>query len=263
MRSLLIILLGILPFLGTAQGKLELYRGNQAYLDGDLQEAENQYRSSLNEAPGQFEGTFNLGNTYYRKQDLSNAMSHYQQAIESESDPIKKARAYHNMGNSLLQNSKIDESIEAYKNALRLNPSDDETRYNLAYAQRMKKKQEQQQQQQQEQQEDQSEENQEENEEQDKSENQNESEDNKDQEGEDQQKENQDESEGDEKEDQKPEPKDGEQDEEGKEQKKPRPIELSPREAEQLLEAAKNEDEQTLMGLRKQKGSDRKIEKDW
>jgi len=259
MRSLLIILLGILPFLATAQGKLELYRGNQAYLDGDLQEAENQYRSSLNEAPGQFEGTFNLGNTYYRKQDLSNANSHYQQAIESESDPIKKARAYHNMGNSLLQNSKIDESIEAYKNALRLNPSDDETRYNLAYAQRMKRKQEQQQQQQ----ENQSVENQEENEEQNKSENQNESEDNQDQEGEDQQNKNQDESEGDEKEDQKPEPKDGEQDEEGKEQKKPRPIELSPREAEQLLEAAKNEDEQTLMGLRKQKGSDRKIEKDW
>jgi len=259
MRSLLIILLGILPFLAKAQGKLELYRGNQAYLDGDLQEAENQYRSSLNEAPGQFEGTFNLGNTYYRKQDLSNANSHYQQAIESESDPIKKARAYHNMGNSLLQNSKIDESIEAYKNALRLNPSDDETRYNLAYAQRMKRKQEQQQQQQ----ENQSVENQEENEEQNKSENQNESEDNQDQEGEDQQNKNQDESEGDEKEDQKPEPKDGEQDEEGKEQKKPRPIELSPREAEQLLEAAKNEDEQTLMGLRKQKGSDRKIEKDW
>jgi len=259
MRSLLIILLGILPFLATAQGKLELYRGNQAYLDGDLQEAENQYRSSLNEAPGQFEGTFNLGNTYYRKQDLPNANSHYQQAIESESDPIKKARAYHNMGNSLLQNSKIDESIEAYKNALRLNPSDDETRYNLAYAQRMKRKQEQQQQQQ----ENQSVENQEENEEQNKSENQNESEDNQDQEGEDQQNKNQDESEGDEKEDQKPEPKDGEQDEEGKEQKKPRPIELSPREAEQLLEAAKNEDEQTLMGLRKQKGSDRKIEKDW
>jgi Ca-activated chloride channel family protein len=262
MRSLLIILLGILPFLATAQGKLELYRGHQAYLDGDLQEAENQYRSSLNEAPGQFEGTFNLGNTYYRKQDLSNANSHYQQAIESESDPIKKARAYHNMGNSLLQNSKIDESIEAYKNALRLNPSDDETRYNLAYAQRMKRKQEQQEQQQQ-QQENQSEENQEENEEQNKSENQNESEDNQDQEGEDQQNKNQDESEGDEKEDQKPEPKDGEQDEEGKEQKKPRPIELSPREAEQLLEAAKNEDKQTLMGLRKQKGSDRKIEKDW
>ena len=56
----------------------------------------------------------------------------------------EKSRALHNMGNSLLMNNKLDESIDAYKEALRNNPGDLETKYNLLYAMNLKKKQEEQ-----------------------------------------------------------------------------------------------------------------------
>ena len=84
-------------------------------MDGNLDQAEQLYQRSLNAAPNQFEGTFNLGNTYYRKQDVENAIGQYQQAAETESDPVKKAKALHNLGNTYLQSQKIDEAIDAYK----------------------------------------------------------------------------------------------------------------------------------------------------
>ena len=55
----------------------------------------------------------------------------------------KIAAALHNTGNSLLVDNKIEESIKAYKSSLKANPADNETRYNLAYAQAMLKKQQQ------------------------------------------------------------------------------------------------------------------------
>ena len=64
-------------------------------------------------------------------------------------DKKTKAKAYHNLGNSLLQQKKYQESIDAYKNALKINPSDKDTKYNLEYAKRMMAIQQQQQQQQQ------------------------------------------------------------------------------------------------------------------
>ena len=60
-------------------------------------------------------------------------------------DKENSSKVYHNLGNSYLLQNKLDESISSYKSALRNNPKDIETKYNLAYAQAMKKKQEQQQ----------------------------------------------------------------------------------------------------------------------
>ncbi|NQV53250.1 MAG: tetratricopeptide repeat protein [Flavobacteriales bacterium] len=253
MKSLLSIALILITGTTMAQGKLDLYDGNKAYMDGDMDQAQQLYQRSLSDAPNQFEGTFNLGNTYYRKQDVENAIAQYQQAAETEIDPVKKAKALHNLGNTYLQSQKIDEAIDAYKSALRTNPVDDETRYNLAFAQRMKQQQEKQEQEQ-EQGQDQNQDNQEQQEQQDK----------KDQQKDEEKKDGQDEQE---KEDKGEEPKEkdasDEEKKEGQEGEPKRPIEISPREAEQLLEAARNEDEKTLMQMRKQKGSDKKIEKDW
>lgn len=261
MRTVLTISLVFLSCLGMAQGGLELYRGNQAYYDGDLDQAEGHYRRSLSENPNRFESHFNLGNAKMKKQNVEDAVKSYQQAIDAESDPLKQARSYHNLGNAHLQSQQIDPAIEAYKNALRLNPQDDETRYNFAYAQKMKQQHEQQEQQQdqqeqEEEEQDQNEENQDGDQEQDQQEQQ--QDENGDQENQDEN-ESQEEKEGDQEKQE-----DGEPQEEKEGEGKPkRPIELTPREAEQLLEAAKNEDEKTMMRMRKQLGTDKKIEKDW
>jgi len=63
----------------------------------------------------------------------------------AEGDTINRAASYHNLGNSYLKAGKVDEAIEAYKNGLRLDPKANDTRYNLAFALNMKKKQEEQQ----------------------------------------------------------------------------------------------------------------------
>lgn len=262
MRTLLSIALSLLTGFTLAQGKLDLYDGNKAYMDGNLDQAEQLYQRSLNAAPNQFEGTFNLGNTYYRKQDVENAIGQYQQAAETESDPVKKAKALHNLGNTYLQSQKIDEAIDAYKSALRTNPTDDETRYNLAFAQRMKQQQEKQEQEQEQEQNQENQDQQGQQDQQDKKEQEQEQEQEK-KDGQDEE-EQQDKGDKEDKGDEQKE-KDASEEEqpEGTEGKPKRPIEISPREAEQLLEAARNEDAKTLMQMRKQKGTDKKIEKDW
>ena len=80
-------------------------------------------------------------------------MESYQQylALEKE-NPKKMSAAWHNIGNSLLQKKELEKSMEAYKMALRMNPEDEETRYNLAVVQKMIQDQQQDQQQEQQQQ---------------------------------------------------------------------------------------------------------------
>jgi tetratricopeptide (TPR) repeat protein len=125
-------LLGLLLSLpGLAQEERSLARkGNQDYHQEAYSEAEVKYRKSLKKASDFNKARFNLGNTY-------------QQVIENTDNEQVKAKAYHNKGNALLKQKEVDKSIQSYKNALRLNPKDEDTRYNLSYALKQRKKQKQ------------------------------------------------------------------------------------------------------------------------
>ena len=79
------------------------------------------------------------------KNKYEEAAKQFEALANSETDKIRKSQAYHNMGNSLLQARKYDESVEAYKQALRNNPKDQDTRYNLEYAKKLLQKQQEQQ----------------------------------------------------------------------------------------------------------------------
>lgn len=111
-------------------------------------EAETEYRKALNKKPNDLQWNFNLADAIYKQKRFDEAAGKFGELAEKLTTPEEKARALHNMGNSQLMNSKIDESIESYKKALRQNPGDLDTKYNLAYAQLLKKKQEEQQKQQ-------------------------------------------------------------------------------------------------------------------
>ena len=104
--------------------------------------AETEYRKALNKKPNDLQWNFNLADAIYKQKRFDEAAGKFGELAEKMTTPEEKARALHNMGNSELMNSKIDESIESYKKALRQNPSDLDTKYNLAYAQLLKKKQE-------------------------------------------------------------------------------------------------------------------------
>ena len=143
-----------------------LRSGNKLYNDSLFIKAEVDYRKALDINPKSTDAMFNLGNALLMQQKVKEAMEQYESVSKVEKDKSKLAEIYHNMGVILQSAKQYPQCIEAYKEALRNNPKDDETRYNLALAQKMLKDQQQnqqnqdQQQQQQEQKEDKQEQNQ-------------------------------------------------------------------------------------------------------
>ena len=106
--------------------------------------AETEYRKALNKKPDDLKWNYNLADALYKQQKFDEAAEKFNELGDKMKTPEEKARALHNLGNSQLMKQKFDESIESYKKALRQNPTDIETKYNLAYAQNMKKKKEEQ-----------------------------------------------------------------------------------------------------------------------
>ena len=86
---------------------------------------------------------YNLGNALLMQQKAKDAMEQFEAASKVEKDKKKLSQIYHNMGVILQSSKQYPQCIEAYKKALRNNPADDETRYNLALAQKLLKDQQQ------------------------------------------------------------------------------------------------------------------------
>ena len=137
-----------------------LRSGNKLYNDSLFIKAEVDYRKALELNPKSTDAMFNLANALLMQQKAQEAMEQYESVSKIEKDKQKLAQIYHNMGVILQSGKQYPQCIEAYKESLRNNPKDDETRYNLALAQKLLKDQQQdqqnqdQQQQQQEQKED-------------------------------------------------------------------------------------------------------------
>ena len=137
-----------------------LRSGNKLYNDSLFIKAEVDYRKALELNPKSTDAMFNLANALLMQQKAKEAMEQYESVSKIEKDKEKLAQIYHNMGVILQSSKQLPQCIEAYKESLRNNPKDDETRYNLALAQKQLKAQQQnqqnqdQQQQQQEQKED-------------------------------------------------------------------------------------------------------------
>ena len=143
-----LISITLVSFLATTvwaqQENNNVRSGNKQYKSEKYTEAEIDYRRALEKNNKSFETNFNLGNALFRQEKYADALQYFQNAAAlSRDDKQQLAATYHNAGNALLVDNKIEESIAAYKNALKNNPKDNDTRYNLAYAQMLLKKQEQ------------------------------------------------------------------------------------------------------------------------
>ncbi|MFC5194340.1 tetratricopeptide repeat protein [Bizionia hallyeonensis] len=248
-----------------------VFEGNDLLGNDDFVSAEMAYRQAISESSTETVGVYNLGTSQILEGNLEEALYQLQKSAKAATSKSEKHQAFHNIGNILMTNKKCKEAVEAYKNALRNNPTDDESRYNLALAQECAKQQEDQ--------------NQDEDKDQDKQdENKDENKDDqkdkdKDKEGDqDDQKDkgDQDKKEGDDKEDEDGKPKDDEKDkgkenqdpEKDKEQQQPpqpQPGQMSPQQMKNLLEAMNNQESkvQEKMNAEKQKGVKVQTEKDW
>lgn len=121
-------------------------KGNRLFKDSVYVDAEVNYRKALEVNPQSTVSMFNLGNTLTQQNKLQEAMEQYVGATKVEKDKLNLAQIYHNMGVIFHSQKDYAKAVEAYKQALRNNPKDDETRYNLALAQKMLKDQQQDQQ---------------------------------------------------------------------------------------------------------------------
>ncbi|WP_396602454.1 tetratricopeptide repeat protein [Algibacter sp. R77976] len=264
--------------LATKKANNFVYEGNELIEGEDFVSAEMAYRKAISEQPTTIAGAYNLGTSYYKSGNLEESLYRLQQATETATSKLEKHKAFHNIGNILMQNEKCKEAVEAYKNALRNNPADDETRYNLGVAKVCAEEQQKQ-------------DDENKDDKQDDKDKQDENKDNKDdKEGDDKENKDNKDKEGDDKEDKKDEgedenkdgedekdedgkPKDdkkdegkGDKDKEKEQQKpKPQPGQMSPQQMKNLLEAMNNQEQkvQEKMNAEKQKGVKIKTDKDW
>jgi Ca-activated chloride channel homolog len=123
-------------------------QGNRNFKKEDYDQSLTDYQKALKKSPGNPNASFNLGDALYRKNDYEKAASSYDDVLQSKANESTRQSAYYNKGVAMIRQKKLDESIDAWKNALRLNSADSNARENLVKALMEKKKQEQQQQQQ-------------------------------------------------------------------------------------------------------------------
>ena len=108
-------------------------KGNRFFKDSVYVDAEVNYRKALEVNPKSTVSMFNLGNTLTQQNKLQEAMEQYVGATKIEKDKSNLAQIYHNMGVIFHSQKDYAKAVEAYKESLRNNPKDDETRYNLGF----------------------------------------------------------------------------------------------------------------------------------
>jgi flagellar biosynthesis GTPase FlhF len=252
--NILILIALMLPLTGLAQNGNKLVRqGNKDYDNGNFKEAEIRYLKSLQSKSGTpHRGLFNLGDAFYMQNNYLDASAAFDSVRTLKMDDETRSQTYYNLGNSLLKLAKdsaqlaseaLQGSIDSYKQSLRLDPNDQDAKYNLAYAQKLL---EQQQQQQQQDQQDQ----------------------NQDQEEQEQQQQQQQDQEQQQQQDQEQQQQQQQQEEQQQEQQQQQQQQqqISKEDAERMLEALKNDEKQTLEKLKQAQVKairQVKTEKDW
>lgn len=225
-------------------------KGNKLYDEGKFGEAEMIYREGQEAGADPFISGFNLGDALFKQERYEEAASAFQALPNLTDDKEQKAAAYHNLGNSFLKAEKYQESVDAYKQSLRNNPKDLETKYNYSYAKRML-----QQQQEQEQQQDQ-------NKDQDKKDEEKKD----DHQKQDQQQQQDEKKDEEQKQDEQQQQDQQQQDQQEEKEQQPKEGEISKEDAERALDALDQDEKKIRDRLEKQKerkGVKGTIEKDW
>jgi len=209
----------------TQQERKLVRDGVREYEKNKFSEAEISFRKALDKNQDSYAAEYNIGNSLYKQNKYKEATEQFDDLRKKEPGNEGLADLYHNIGNSFLEQQQYDKSIEAYKNSLRLRPTDEETRYNLAYAMLKLKEQEQ----------NQDKKNEQENKDQDQQQDQNKKEENK------------------------------ENQEQEQQQQQQQQDNLTKQEAEQILQAIQNQEKQVQekVDLKKARAAKISNQKDW
>ena len=121
----------------TQQAENYIFEGNEAFDALDGVAAEKNYRRAIATGTKTDIARFNMGATLQQDNYVDEALRAYADVTKTTKERPNKHRTFHNIGNALMQIKDYKGAVEAYKNALRNNPNDDETRYNYALAKKM------------------------------------------------------------------------------------------------------------------------------
>ena len=239
----------------AVQAALHLSQGALAIENNEFITGEVAYRKAIAIEENKATGSYNLGNAYYKNSKNEEALSRFVDAAKVATTKPQAHQAFHNLGNALMNQKEYSGAVEAYKNALRNNPSDDQSRYNLALAKDLLEKNPPQEG---EDDQDKDQDNQDKKDQQDKKD---------DQEKDPKDNQNPEDKKGDEQEDKKEpqEPKDPKDEQAKQQQQQPADGQLSPQQVKNLLESMNNQEKkvQDKINAKKQKGVKIKSEKDW
>lgn len=226
---ILLLLLPVTTMTAQKSYREHLRSGNRIYSDSIYDKSEVEYRKAIEKDGKDADAHFNLGNALLFQNKAEEALKEYELAAMYETDKERLAQVYHNTGVLMQAAKDYKNAVEAYKQSLRNNPNDHETRYNLALAMSQLKKEEQQ--------------------------NQDQQQDKQDEQQQQQQQQNQ---------DQQQQNQDQQQQKDRQQQQQNQQQQMSKENAEQLLEAAMQDEKETQERVKKLlqlKG--KKLEKDW
>jgi Ca-activated chloride channel family protein len=116
------------------QAEEYLRKGNEFYKQQKFAEAEKEFSEALKKEPSNKTVINNLASTQYRLKKNDEAKKQFEKLATGENDNNSKATARYNIGAILSKEKKLEESVEAYKESLRLNPEDKQARENLQKA---------------------------------------------------------------------------------------------------------------------------------
>jgi len=214
-----------------AQNEKPMIReGNKDYNKGDFGKAEDKYRQSIQKNSQTDAGKFNLGDALYKQKKYDEAAATFQNLSNEKISDEMRSKSFYNQGNAYLKADKYQESADAYKQSLRLNPKDEDARYNYAYALAKLRQQQQQ-----------------------KQNKDDKNKQNKDKDKKDQQKQQQ----------QKNEDKQQNKDQQQQQKQEAQQPKISKEDAERMLQALKNDEKDLQKRLAKKEGARVKIEKQW
>jgi Ca-activated chloride channel family protein len=135
MRHLLAILILLTPALLKAQQENNIIQtGNNFYRQQQYDKAESEYQKALQNSPNNKIAKFNLANALIKEDKKVDADKLLAELNVNENKTAIRPKATYNQGVLLTQQKKLEESIEAYKQTLRLDPNDKEARENLQKA---------------------------------------------------------------------------------------------------------------------------------
>ena len=252
---LTIIIMGCFNLHAQSENYAKFYNKGNKLSDNNFEQAEKNFRIAINDSLSDHKASFNLSNKYYSEGLYDEAISRQIEATKLAKDNSEKHRTFHNLGNALMKKELCSEAVLAYKNALRNNPSDDETRYNLALAKKCEEEQEQNK-------DDENKDDQKDKDDENKDDQQDKDDENKDDENKDNQQDKNDENKDDQR----------DKDDKNKDNKSEQPNDnksqqskLSPQQIKNLLKAMENAEKkvQAKVNDKKQKGTKVVSEKDW